>query len=215
MLVIILILISKNCREHQIATEIDSLNFNNVFLEQQNLKKDLLIKESELIIEDLASRGFDLERENSYLRVQIALTDSRRQTISSRVDTTPADTIYRVLCETYKDTSEKRFPFGSGQIKSIYITKLDHDILLESDSLLRKQVFVKDIQLELKDSIIAQKDTIISVYKERVKIREAVISNNRQIIDLLEEEVHKHQRNELYWKIGAVGIAVLAVIVII
>jgi len=83
------------------------------------------------------------------------------------------DTIYRLLQEIYTapDTL-KLFRFSPSQIKSIYITKIEHDNLICSDSTYKLVVQNLEEQLSLKDSVISQKDLQVSVYKDKLDLKD-------------------------------------------
>lgn len=207
------VVITKSGKEYQYNLIVDSLRQENIILDSENYQKDKLITRAEDRISYFELKEQTLERDKEILNSRIASLQAQISTISSQARDLSTDSVYSLLDEIYPTSEEKIYPFSPSQVKSIYITKIERDTLFEITSRFELLVANQECLLTVKDSIISQKDIQIVLYQDKVNIKDSIIFNKDEIINSLEKNIKRQRIQKICWKIGTVG-AILAISII-
>lgn len=210
LLVIVLFVISlfmnrgSRSRANDLFEKVTGLNLQNDILSltvsAQN-KEILLLQQKYDSIQALeAQTAQDL----AALKKHYAILASQRDDLASQLLKTPADSSYRFLNETaYNYPGDKRFPFNEPQVKAIHLTFLEKFSLQQMNTNLQGQIGNYEMQLSLKDNMLATRSQQMELAKSNIQSQESIIENKDEIISVQERELRRRNRGNTFWKSAA------------
>jgi len=209
-IVILVFVVRGNYKE---STSVNELKTKNDSLIGSIRQKSDTIAVLKATISTIQEKNDKLELADSLFKITEEATKARLIDIEANIANIPPDTIYHLLRDvTYPDDGEKVYPFSENQIKSILVTKIEHDTLGVLVDVLDSRIENLEGQIGnlhrldiVSNRIILYQDSVITEYS-------SVVVNDSLIIDTLEGELLKGNKRLRLWKISAfsaIGIGVL------
>lgn len=122
----------------------------------------------------------------------------------------PPDEAYDKLQSLYPDTAEKRFPFTSRQVKSLYLTHVENKHG-------RMQVSALELKVSKQEDLIHAQDSLIATGSAQVRELKKINSDQSRIIVIQEGRIsalEKQAHSRQIWQVVAGASTLIAIVAI-
>jgi hypothetical protein len=195
-----------------LVERITGLNVRNDILMEDVRQRDSLLLQNERRVQGLLDSLSASELRFADLQTDYGRLEDDYEDLSDSLLKIPADTSYQFLIkEAYPYPGHLKYPFNEPQVKGIHLTYLEKQSLGDMNLNLLAQLDEKEVQLELKDTVVMEKTAEIMLMKSNRQDLDSIIINKDEIIDVKDEQIQRVKRNRTFIEIAAgVIIVVLA-----
>ena len=195
-----------------LVERITGLNVRNDILMEDVRQRDSLLLQNERRVQGLLDSLSASELRFADLQTDYGRLEDDYEHLSDSLLKIPADTSYQFLIkEAYPYPGHLKYPFNEPQVKGIHLTYLEKQSLGDMNLNLLAQLDEKEVQLELKDTVVMEKTAEIMLMKSNRQDLYSIIINKDEIIEVKDEQIQRVKRNRTFIEIAAgVIIVVLA-----
>ena len=209
--------INNGCQKQDaldLVERITGLNVQNDILKKDNAELKLKQDSIEGLIDSLELGIIIAKEERDQIREELRGVIEERDSLKNQIIKTPTNVLYAELIkEIYPYPGELEYPFNDPQVKDIYLTAKDYELVKEERHLLQEDVEKCELQLISMDSINSHVMANFDLIEEKQLNGDEIILNLEEIIEVKDHEINRLENQNLFVKIGA-GIIVVATILL-
>jgi hypothetical protein len=199
-------------KTEELTKKLTILEITNTYLQKDIRNRDTLIvwKDKHIkLIEDSLKVSVETTRQ---LKAQKGYLQAQYDSLASKLTLIPSDSSYSFLIhEAYPFWGPLKYLFNEPQVKGMHLTYLQKLGLEGLNFNLTSQVWENERQLAMKDTIIGETKSQVSLLQASQKDLQQIVNNKDEAIIIKDKQVKKERTLKTVWKVIAGVLAAISI----